>query len=260
MLKLIQALNSLLGMLLAVVLVVLLGVGGWHAYQNYYAAKFELEAELAASQEEVDRLEKDLETKRHEIARLGTALKFMKVNRRLARITVLSQNGSAEAGTLSTRFSFVEVDRDGKPLGDPRVFNIEGDVAYIEAWVVKFEDEYVEKGDLLRSASICMFRRVFGESQRPIDGFRLDEDGRLPSVYRAGEEMPEFERKLWSRFWDYANDPVLAQKEGVRASHGDNPSIQLRPGMSYRLELRSSAGLSIVPEEGPEIQDTSQLK
>ncbi len=259
MLKLIQALNSLLGMLLAVVLVVLLAAGGWYAYQNYYAAKFELEAELAASQEEVDRLEKDLETKRHEIARLGTALKFMKVDQRLARITVLSQSGSAEAGNLSTRFSFVEVDRHGKPLGDPRVFNIEGDLAYIDSWVIKFGDEYVEKGDSLRAASICLFRRVFGEKQLPADGFRLDEEGRQPSVYRTGEEMSDFEKDLWSRFWDYANDPALAQEMGVRAAHGEAPSIQLRPGKSYRIELRASGGISVVPEESPKVQDTSLL-
>ena len=85
MLKLIQALNSLLGMLLVLIAAVLLIAGGWYAFRNYYAEKFELEADLAAKQEQLDRLartdqqperigrlEKDLEQKRQEFQRLAT--------------------------------------------------------------------------------------------------------------------------------------------------------------------------------------------
>lgn len=273
MLKLIQTLNSFMGMILALLIVGLLVVGGWFAFQNYYAEKFALEADLVAKQQEVDqlaeqltssraeigRLEKDVEEKRLEIQRLATALKFMKIDQRLARITVLSQSGSAKTDDLSTQFSFVEVNREGKPLGKPRIFNIEGDLAYIDSWVIKFGDEYVEQGDDLRSTSICLFRRVFGEKQLPADGFLLDEEGSQPTIYRTGGKMSDFEKELWSRFWDYANDSELAKEKGVRAAHGEAPSIQLRPGKSYRIELRASGGMSVVPEDVPKVQQTSQL-
>ncbi len=272
-LKLIQALNSLLGMLLALIIVVLLVAGGWYAFQNYYSERFSLEAELAAKQEEVNhlaeeltssraevgRLAKDVEEKRKEIQRLATALKFMKVDQRLARITVLSQNGSVETGDLSTRFSFVEVDGEGKPLAEPRVFSIEGDLVYIDSWVIKFNDEYVEQGDSLRSTSIYLFRRMFGEKQLPSEGFLLDKEGSAPSVYRTGENESEFEKELWTRFWDYANDVQLAREKGVRAAHGEAPSIQLRPGKTYRIELRASGGISVVPEATAKPQETSHL-
>jgi outer membrane murein-binding lipoprotein Lpp len=270
-LKLIQTLNSFMGMILALLVVGLLVAGGWFAFQNYYAEKFALEADLVAKQQEVDqlaeqltssraeigRLEKDVEEKRLEIQRLATALKFMKVDQRLARITVLSQTGSAKTDDLSTQFSFVDVDREGKPLGKPRVFNIEGDLAYVDTWVIKFGDEYVEQGDDLRSTSICLFRRVFGERQLPADGFLLDEEGSQPKVYRTGGKMSDFEKELWSRFWDYANDAELAKEKGVRAAHGEAPSIQLRPGKSYRIELRASGGMSVVPEDTPDVKHTS---
>jgi outer membrane murein-binding lipoprotein Lpp len=279
-LKLLQALNSFVGMILALVIIGLLVAGGWFAFQNYYADKFALEADLAAKQEEVDqlaeelmssqakvgRLEKDvevlnedLEKKRQEIQRLSTALKFMKVDQRLARITVLSQDGSAATKDLATRFSFVEVDHDGNPLGEPRIFNVEGDLAYIDSWVIKFGDEYVEQGDDLRSTSICLFRRVFGENQLPSEGFLLDEEGTQPTVYRTGGKMSDFEKGLWSRFWDYANDTEMAEEQGVRAAHGEAPSIQLRPGKSYRIELRASGGISVVPEDAPDLKETSLL-
>ena len=285
MLKYIQALNSLVGMILVLVLLGLLAVGGWIAFKNYYAEKFSLEADLAAKQEEVDQLAADLETtraevgrlaedieakdqeisalnvdleqKRKEIQRLATALKFMKVDQRLARISVISQQGSRETNDLTTQFNFVEVDQAGKPLGQPRVFNIEGDLAYIDSWVIKFGDEYVEQGDTLRATSVCLFRRVFGERQLPAEGFLLDEEGAQPTVYRTGGPMSDFEKELWSRFWDYANDPEMAKEKGVRAAHGEAPSIQLRPGRSYRIELRSSGGISVVPEPAPQPNQTS---
>ena len=71
--------------------------------------------------------------------------------------------------------------------------------------------------------------------------------------------MSEFEQELWPRFWDYANDVELAREKGVRAAHGEAPSIQLRTGKSYRIELRSSGGMSVVPEETPKVDQTSQL-
>lgn len=272
-LKLIQTLNSFMGMILALLVVGLLVAGGWFAFQKYYAEKFALEADLASKQQELDqlaeqltssraeigRLEEDVAEKRLEIQRLSTALKLMKVDQRLARITVLSQKGSAKTDDLSTQFSFVELDQEGNPLGEPRIFNVEGDLAYIDSWVIKFGDKYVEQGDDLRSASICLFRRVFGEKQLPAEGFLLDEEGRQPTVYRTGGKMSDFEKDLWSRFWDYANDSELAKEKGVRAAHGEAPSIQLRPGKSYRIELRASGGMSVVPDEGPAVQQTSQL-
>jgi len=46
--------------------------------------------------------------------------------------------------------------------------------------VIKYEDRLVESGDPLRSMSICLFRRIFGESQEPRDGFVLDSVGSTP--------------------------------------------------------------------------------
>jgi hypothetical protein len=99
--------------------------------------------------------------------------------------------------------------------------------------------------------SICLFRRIFGEAQEPRNGFVLDAVGSTPAPYRAGGTMTDLERDLWSKFWDYANNPALAGKAGIRAAHGEAPSIKLMPGKRYRISLRASAGLEIVTEEAP---------
>ncbi len=132
------------------------------------------------------------------------------------------------------------------------MITVEGDVVYVDAWVIKYADQLVESGDPLRSTSVCLFRRIFGEYQQPTEGFALDPAGSRPSVYSQGGEISPMERDLWANFWEYANNPAKAKKAGVRAAHGEAPSIRLQVGKRYRVELRASGGLSIVPDGAAE--------
>lgn len=59
--------------------------------------------------------------------------------------------------------------------------------------------------------------------------------------------MTEFERQLWSEFWEFANDPQRAAEMGIRAANGEAVSIQVREGKVYSISLRASGGLSIEP-------------
>jgi len=259
--KILAALNSFFGAVISLVILAILGAGGWYVARSYLAEKWQREAiqaeveslhrDLAASKEQVASLNKDLEAKRQEILRLETALRLMKVDHRVAQIDVLSQQGSEKTKDLVTAFNFVELDNAGKPIGKPKIFTVQGDMLYVDALVVKFSDQSVEVADPLRSTSFCLFRRVFGESQQPKDGFVLDPVGAQPAVYRSGREPSDFEREIWSKFWDYANNPEEARKKGIRAAHGEAPFQKLVPGKRYKVLLRSSGGLSFSPEELP---------
>jgi hypothetical protein len=233
---------------------VILGVGGWFGYSYYSGGKRQLEElgqQLEARHREVAALTETVKAKDRELQRLQIANRLLKVNRRVAQIDVVSQTGSAKAGDLATKFTFQEIGSDNKPLDEPRTFTVRGDVVYFDAWVVKYEDRLVEAGDPLRSMSICLFRRIFGESQEPRNGFVLDAVGSTPVAYRTAGAMTDSEREIWSKFWDYANSPALAGQVGIRAAHGEAPSIKLKPGKRYRLSLRASGGLEIVTEEVP---------
>ncbi|MFZ5829367.1 MAG: hypothetical protein ACOY3P_04735 [Planctomycetota bacterium] len=275
MLKLLQAVNSFLGSLVALLVLGLLGAGGWYAWDRYQRGTDTLRAkqeeitrlagvigerekQLAVAKTEIEKqaasivqLEADVKAKQEEIDRLDTAVRLLKIDHRVARLTVLRQSGSAADKNLTTTFSFVELGPGGQPLEAPREFTIDGDVVYIDAWVIKFTDAKVEAGDPLGATSVALFRRIFGEAQQPKEGFVLDKEGERPAAYRATGPVSAVEQKIWSRFWEYANDPQLAQESGVRAAHGEAPSIKLIPGRSYRILLRASGGLSIVPEDAP---------
>ncbi len=262
--KTVNALSNLLRAVVSVAVLVALAAGGWWAYRAYHADRLqaeqlqaqeakinELTGELAASHQQIGRLESEVEAKQKEIQRLDTAMRLLKVDRRVAQIDVLSQRGSAENGDLVSHFSFTELDEQQNPIEEPRVFSVNGDVIYVDAWVVKFDDEFVETGDPLRSTSVCLFRRVFGEMQSPSSGFPLDPVGSRPAAYRNGSKLSEFEKEIWSKFWEYANDRDKARAAGVRAAHGEAPYLKLVPGKRYKLELRASGGLTVIPEDLP---------
>lgn len=216
----------------------------------------ELSADLSTERErsaelvvEVDRLGEEVRQKEQRIRELEISMYLLKVDHRVARIEVLEQGPSPDDPTkTTTTVRFTELDQEGEPVGEGRTYTLDGKKVYIETLVIKFEDEYVEGGDFLRGSSVCLFKTIFSEQVAPEDGYALDTVGTHPATYGGDAEEDLFHAELWERFWDYANDPELAKQKGVRAQHGEAPFVEVRPGKSYRVELRSSGGLSIRPE------------
>lgn len=207
----------------------------------------EKESQLSQQATEIAQLNVDIEAGRLRIDQLETSLHLLKVDHRLAQVTVLDQTTDDETGTTVSEIEFLEINDEGAAIGQPRTFQIEGDLLYVDHWVVKFDESYVERSDVHRSTSICLFRRLFGEFQEPSDGFELDEVGSRPHAYARGGKPSEFEESIWNDFWNIANDPAKAREMGIRAAHGEAVAIRLRKGMTYRVMLRASDGLSITP-------------
>src|SRR5262245_49323464 len=176
----------------------------------------ERDRRIAEQQQQIEELQA-------RVRELEMALKLLKVDHRLARLDVKAQRPApALKGGVETDVVFQELDAEGAPLGPEQPFTLVGKVAYIDALVIKFDDGFVEQGDALRGSSICFFRRLFGEYQKPSEGFPLDAAGTRPRSYAGGDDATApLERDLWRRFWDYANDPAAAAAAGVRALHGE---------------------------------------
>jgi hypothetical protein len=275
-----QTLNSLVRTVMALIVFGAVGVVSWFGFKTYHAADQELtqtqraleakEAALAESHEqlavtrrtveeqgqqlaekdvEIEHLNDDIRQKQAEILRLDTSLRLHKMERRLARVSVLDVEKDAETGKTLSTIEFVELNESGDPVGQPRRFQLEGQLVYVDYLVVKFDDKYVEDADLERGTSICLFSRIFGEFQKPKDGFSLDEPGERPGPYERGSVMSDFEKKIWGDFWSIANDPAQAAEMGIRTLHGDAVSIKVQKGKTYRITVRSAGGPEIQVEE-----------
>ena len=249
-------LGNLIRGLASLGLVLLLGAGGYigvGAYNRHFGMEEDLKARDAKIEElnaGISQLNAEIVVKDQTIRDLDLAVRLLKVDHRLAEIKVLDQSTNAE-GKLTTTIEFVEVNDLGQPIDTPHKATIDGDVVYIDAWVVKYDDKLVETGNPLGATSICLFRRLFGEHEKPVDGVALDKSGEEPVIYRQGQQISESEKQIWTQFWEYANNPKLAEKAGVRAAHGEAPSIKLRPDKMYEVELRASGGLTIKAKDAP---------
>ncbi len=219
----------------------LLSYGGYYGYSEYSKHQ----RELAAAQAQVEQLEVELKQSIEKLERLETSLKLLKTDQRLARLDVLKIERNEKDEAVKSFVRFVELSPKGDPISEGKTFELPGDVVYIDNWVIRFDDKFVENADLQRGTSLCLFRRIFSEQLRPSEGFPLDQVGMRPQAYARGGTMTEFEKELWANFWQFANDPDKASKMGIRAANGEAVSMKLLEGKSYNVNLRSSDGLSM---------------
>jgi len=226
--------------LLSAALLVGAGAGGIYvADRLVFAPGREMERRLAERDAQIRTL-----TERAQA--LEAAVRLLRHTERRARIVVLDQARGAD-GHLVTRLRFSELNPGGEAVGEPREFTVTGDEVYVDALVVKFEDEFVTAGDALKGRSLLLFRRIFGDRHRPVDAHVLDKEGQVPQAYAAEKAPSAFERELWAQFWALANDPAEAKRRGVRALHGEAVSTKLRPGGVYAVTFRSTGELTIQP-------------
>ena len=220
--------------------VVAAGAGGVYlADQMVLAPSRALQRQLAEREAEIRAL-----TERNQA--LEAAIRLLRHTERRARLVVLDQ-GSAPDGSIRTRVRFTELDSQGDPIGEPRELALDGDEVYVDALVIKFEDTSVIAGDALKGKALLLFRRIFTDRRRPADGEVLDREGQMPQSYAAERAPTAFERELWARFWELANDPEEAKRRGVRALHGEAVSTRLRKDLIYTITLRSTGELTIQP-------------
>jgi hypothetical protein len=246
-----KTVNSTLRTLLATVVVAAAGYAGYIGYALYN----EPQQQLAAKQQQLDKALGDLKARdaqvvelNDKLARLEVAMRLLKVRHRLARLTVLSQHQDIALGMPISQIEFVEINDAGEPIGQPKEFEIQGDLVYVDYLRVTFDDKYIEQSDLDRATAICLFQRIFGEHQEAAEGFLLDEVGTRPKAYAHDTPMSEFERNIWNDFWLIANDPERAAKMGIYAAHGSAVSMRVKPGAVYVLELRSTGDINSRPE------------
>jgi hypothetical protein len=186
---------------------------------------------------------RQLEQQKHQLEQFVARLTSEK---RVAEMVVSEQVKTGDA-VASTTLLFVEYGRDGKQL-PPRFFTIKGNVAHIDALVIKFDKDFIKDEDPLRGHSLVLFYRLFGDYQAPAEGYRIDQPGVAPEIYRGNTESnaaQAFEAELWQNFWKLADDPKYRQQKGVHVAMGEGPWTYFYPDKVYQLTLEAAGGLSI---------------
>lgn len=258
----VKTINSAVRTMLVVGACGVVGYGGWFGYDNYVkpsvqakqaiADLADLKAQFAKTETALKQTAEELEASQELNDRLETSMKLLKVDRRIANVTVL-EKGKNEEGNPFMEVSFTEVDREGEPVGSSKNFTILGDKFYVDGWVATFEDKYIEQADELRSASIFAFKSIYGDAEMPRDAQRLDTDSYQngpPGVY-FDDQQREFEQKIWGDFWKVCNDPHLQHELGIRAIQGQTSYVQPLEGKTYQINIRASGGMSLKPIEEP---------
>ncbi len=186
-------------------------------------------------------------SREEEIRRLHEVVDRLEAERRIADISDVEAVRDPYAGESLVRFRFQEYGPDGTAL-PPRTFTVAGREVYFDALVIQFDREHVKAGDVLRGKSLLLYRRVFGDRQRPADGVPIDPaapDG-VPAAYRLSPGAAgAFGRELWADFWSLAADPARAAAAGVRVAQGEAVYARLEPGRSYRLTIDHAGGVLI---------------
>jgi hypothetical protein len=140
-------------------------------------------------------------------------------------------------GTLYTTVKFVETARDdmlSKVL--EKEYEIEGDVIHFDALVVTFSDEAVMDG---KARSLYLWRRVYGESMSPSEGYDIETPGTHPERYAGllrDLRLPE-QQLFWEAIWDLANDPEALRDHGIKAVYGNAVYKRLQPGLIYVFKI-----------------------
>lgn len=237
----VKTVNSVFRTLIAGFACCVIGWGGYLGWSEYHRHA----QEIAVAHAQVAQLQTELKTKEERLDHVETSLRLVKTDKRLARLEVIGVDRDENNRAIQSRLQFVELSPTGEPISLPKQFTLPGNIIYIDCWLVKFDDKFTEEADIERGTSLCLFRQIFSDQQRPGEGFQLDEVGMRPQAYAHGGALSDFEKKLWSEFWEFANDEEKAEEMGIRAANGDAVSIQVREGKSYNIVLRSSDGLSL---------------
>ena len=221
--------------------------GVWF-YERRHSTEWQIQKLEQEHQKQIQQLELERHRLEEQKKQLQIVVERLSDEKRVAEVLVMDQ--TPVDGRLRTTLLFVEYARDGTPL-PKKTFTIDGNIAHIDAMVIKFDRDFVAQNDPLRGHSIALFHRLFSESQSPEKSFPIDEPGKIPDIYRGAANpagQSAFEQELWQNFWRLAEDKDYRTAKGVRVANGQGVWGPFSPDKLYTLTLDADGGLNLTSE------------
>jgi hypothetical protein len=157
-----------------------------------------------------------------------------------------------EHGNRWTTIKFLEYDTSGQPL-EPKYFRFLGNIIQFQSLVVRFDDVYIRGGDPLRGKSAYLFWKAFILEGPKTQEFEITKMSGIPAGYKLEGETTHYEKEFWKEFWQYALDPNIAQKKGIKNAQLEAPGTKFIPGLLYTLKIEHDGGIRIDVSPIPQI-------
>ena len=184
----------------------------------------------------------------NENKQLKTAITNLTTEEQIGFAKVIKQE--TRDGIIWTTLRFVETARDDKLKKIvEKDYTIEGDVVHFDALIVKFSDKMVMDG---KERAMFLWRRVYGETMAPQDGFPIESPGAEPQRYADLMKRLSIKQRemFWSNIWDLANNPEKLNEYGISAIYGNVVYSQLKPGLIYIFKINPAGQVyrEVVPD------------
>lgn len=163
---------------------------------------------------------------------------------RVAEVVVTDVKRDAKTKTAYTTIKFLEYNTNLDPL-EPKYFTFSGNVIQFQSMVIRFDDFYVKKGHSLKGKSAYLFMKAFMLTDNGAETFDITKINEIPSGYETTKVKNAFEEKLWKRFWEYALNPEIAGKAGIKNAQVEAPGTKFIPGIIYTIKIEHDGGLRI---------------
>ncbi len=174
--------------------------------------------------------------------------------RRMAELVVDGQVTNGQQQVLQTTLlweEFVNGPHQMQRALPIRKIVIPGDVPYIEGYVLKFQDKFVEEGDLLRGKSLAFFNRIFSDLLAPKSGTSLLDAHGIPPCLESRYGNPNaFTKNLWHHIDILMQHPAAAKELGLDIVQQQAVARPVKPGRLYVIYLQNDGGLEFTQQEG----------
>ncbi len=155
-----------------------------------------------------------------------------------AAITVLEQQKVAGTSQVVTRLRFIEIDDQGRPLGDPKDFDVPDERVGFYAMGNTLPNEFVTPENLYGLTAICIFETIAGDNQATRDTPKIDLAATVPLVYRRDAAVSDDDQRVWASVFGQLTS---GRSKTLPLRQGEVYKWTIGPGNASRL-LKQTAG------------------
>lgn len=168
----------------------------------------------------------------------------LETDSRVAEMMVKGIEYDEKADRLYTTIKFAEYAVDGEPL-EPKYFTFAGNLMQLQSLVIKLDGIRIKKANELRGKNVYLFWKVFMLAGSNTQEYEITGINKIPEGYKIRDADHPFEKKLWSKFWEYALDPKRTESMKIRNIQIRAPGTMFVPGTTYSVEIAHDGEIGV---------------